>query len=126
MISRFIDKNIGPFLLRISLGMIMLIAHGLPKLFNYSTKKTIFLDPLGVTPQISLSLVIFSEVICSLLLIIGFKTRIVTIPLIITMAVAAFVVHAGQQWSKQELAIIYLIGYVSLFFSGGGRFALKD
>ena len=125
MLSRHIDKELGPFLLRLSLGSIMLFAHGLPKLLNYNLKKDFFPDPLGVSAQLSLCLVIFSEVLCSILIILGVKVRLTTIPLIITMAVAAFIVHAGEPWKKQELAAIYLSGFIALFFLGEGKFALK-
>ena len=126
MFSRYIDHSLSPFILRLSLGGTMLIAHGLPKLLNFSTKSSTFPDPLGVSPKLSLSLTIFSEVICSLFIILGLKVRLTSIPLIITMAVAAFVIHAGQPWNKQELAFIYLWGFICLFFTGGGKYALKD
>ena len=126
MLSRYLNEQIGPLILRLSLGPIMLISHGLPKLTNYSSLKSSFPDPLGVTSQLSLALVIFSEVICSILLILGIKTRLFTIPLIITMAVAAFIIHAGDPWQKQEFPIIYLAGYISLLFTGGGKFSIKE
>ena len=75
MLSRHIDKEIELFLLRLSLGSTMLFSHGLPKLLDYNLKKDFFPDPLGVSTQLSLCLVIFSEVICSLLVILGVKIR---------------------------------------------------
>ena len=125
MISRHIDEKIGPLILRITLGSTMLFAHGLPKLLSYSTKVNSFPDPLGVSSKMSLILTILAEVFCSIFIIIGIKVRLTVIPLIITMAVAAFIVHAGQPWKNQELSIVYLFGFTALFFSGSGKFSLK-
>ena len=125
MLSRYIDITLGPLLLRLTFGGTMLIAHGMPKVLNFSTLSNNFPDPLGVSPKLSLSLTIFSEVICSVLVVLGVKVRLSAIPLIITMAVAAFIIHAGEPWSKQELASMYLFGFTTLFLLGPGKFALK-
>ena len=126
MITRHLNHRYGPLIMRLFVGFIMLIQHGLPKLLDFSSKKNSFPDPLGISSELSLALVIFAEVICSVFIILGLKTRLSSIPLIITMAVAAFIVHAGHPWSRQELPIIYLACYVSLVFTGGGAFTLKD
>ncbi len=111
---------------RVSIGFLMFFSHGLSKLLNYSTLSTSFPDPLGVGNQLSLCLVIFSEIICSICLIVGFKTRLASIPLIITMLVAVFIVHAVDPWQKQEVGILYLFIYLSLLFSGSGRYSVDN
>jgi putative oxidoreductase len=126
MISRHIDSTIGPLILRLTLGVTMLIAHGLPKLINFAAKSNTFPDPLGISPKLSLTLTVLAEVVCAICIILGAKVRLSSIPLIIAMAVAAFVVHAGQPWHRQELAFIYLFGFITLFFTGPGKFALKE
>ena len=102
---------------RLFLGSSMLLAHGLPKLKKYSQLATTFPDPLGVGSSISLALVIFAEVVCSIFIIIGFKLRYALIPLIITMLVAAFIIHFDDPYSKKEMALLYLFGYLTLFFN---------
>ena len=57
--------NLGVLFLRLSLGITMLISHGLPKYLSYSQKAHRFPDPLGVGPEVSLMLVIFSELFSS-------------------------------------------------------------
>jgi uncharacterized membrane protein YphA (DoxX/SURF4 family) len=39
------------------------------------------------------------------------------------MAVATFVVGAGNIWGAQELPFMYMGIYAALFISGGGRYA---
>ena len=119
------SNQLGLLILRLSLGLTMLISHGLPKYLSYSQKALRFPDPLGVGSELSLILVVFSELFCSLLLIFGLATRVVLIPLIITMFVAFFVVHSGDPFYKKELAFMYLMGYLSLFFAGGGAFSAR-
>tara|TARA_B100001094_G_C17896394_1_gene654230 strand:- start:12 stop:338 length:327 start_codon:yes stop_codon:yes gene_type:complete len=94
----------------------MLLAHGIPKLKKFDQLSHSFPDPLGVSSPLSLSLVVFSEVVCSVLLILGIKLRWVLIPLIITMAVAAFMIHIDDPYAKKEKALLYLFGYLTLYF----------
>ena len=48
------------------------------------------------------------------------------VPLLVTMLVAAFVVHADDPWGKKEFALLYAIPALSLIFTGGGRFSLDQ
>ena len=104
----------------------MLIGHGWGKLAGFSKMHESFPDPLGVGSTLSLSLAVGAEVFCSIALIIGLLTRAATIPLAITMLVAAFLVHADDPWAKKEFAILYLIPFICLFFTGAGRHSLDE
>ena len=94
------------------------------KLFNESPIQ--FADPFGMGPEFSLYLAVFAEVICALLLILGLFTRLASIPLIVTMLVAIFVVHIGDPFNKMEKAILYLIPYITLSITGSGRYSLDE
>ena len=99
--------------------------HGLGKLERYSRLMTRFPDPLGIGNEYSLMLVIFAEVICSFFVIIGLFTRLALIPLIITMAVAFFIIHADDPFLKKELSFLFLTGFSALFFAGSGYLHIK-
>ena len=114
--------SIGLLLLRLGFGGLML-THGIPKIMNYATLATQFPDPLGMGSQLSVTMAIGAEVGCSALLILGLFTRLATIPLIITMLVAILIVHGGDPFAKKELAITYLIPFLTLLLTGPGRFA---
>ncbi len=116
--------SVGLLVLRLGIGGFMLVAHGWGKLTGFSTLLDRFPDPIGLGPGVSLTLAVFAEVVCSLLLVLGLGTRFAAVPLLITMLVAAFVVHADDPWSKQEFALLYAIPFLTLVFTGGGRFAL--
>ena len=69
----------------------------------FGAKAATFPDPLGVGHRASMRLTVFSEVFCALSLVLGLATRLATIPLLITMGVAAFVINAGAPWDDKEL-----------------------
>ncbi len=111
------------FLLRLFVGMTML-THGLPKLMGFAELSHAFPDPLGIGSVASLVLALLAEVGCSLLLIIGAFTRLASGVLIINMLIAAFAVHGGDPFQAKELALLYLVLYLAVFFAGGERFSL--
>jgi putative oxidoreductase len=123
MINYNLLTQIGLFFLRIGISVLMLI-HGIPKLIMLlNGNASQFADPIGIGPTLSLLLAIGAEVICSLVLITGFKSRLFALPLIINMTVAAFVVHRGEGFATQELALIYLLVYITIALTGSGKFS---
>ena len=116
--------GIGLLFLRVFLGGFMLISHGFGKLMKFGVLSNKFPDPIGLGSSFALSLAIFSEVACSLLIILGLFTRAAAVPLLITMLVAAFVIHGGDPWKKKEFALLYAIPFLTLVFTGAGRYSL--
>ncbi len=116
--------NLGLLILRLFAGLTMLISHGWPKLSNFSAMSTKFPDVIGLGSQVSLSLAVFSEVFCSIALVIGLLTRWVSIPLLITMAVAFFIVHGNDPFNSKELAFMYMGVYATLICTGSGDFSI--
>src|SRR5580765_7211086 len=74
-------------LLRAWLGLSMLLLHGLSKAKDFSKLSADFPDPLHVGHTASLALVVFAEVICSGLLVLGLATRLAALVLAINMFV---------------------------------------
>ena len=64
-------NDFGKLILRIGFGATMLLAHGWPKLANFSQSMNTFPDPLGIGNSLSLGLAIFAEVLCALLVALG-------------------------------------------------------
>jgi putative oxidoreductase len=119
--------DLALLVLRIYAGFFMIFLHGWPKLSRYAELSAGgFADPIGVGPLFSLWLTLFAEVFCAVFVLLGIVTRWASIPLAITMAVAAFIVHAPDPWSRKELAISYLCVYVALALLGGGRFGFDS
>ncbi|MDI5951131.1 DoxX family protein [Flavobacterium yafengii] len=110
-------------ILRLTLGLLML-SHGIPKLMKLLNGTMEFGDPIGIGVPASLTLTVFAEVFCSILIIIGFWTRLALIPLIITMAVAVFIVHINDDLGTMESALMYLLSYTALFLLGSGIYSM--
>ena len=109
----------GIFLLRISVSLLML-SHGIPKVLEYDTLVTQFPDPLNVGNEVSLQLLIFAEVGCSILLFLGLLGRFASVTLFIAMMVAAFVQHFSDPWAMRELPLLYAAVYATLTLTGPG------
>ena len=117
----FIDLSL--LLLRIAVGGFM-FTHGFGKLQKLINGNFEFGDPIGLGPEISLGLTVFAEILCAFLVLVGLFTRLAVIPLIITMLVAVFIVHADHDFGKKELGLFYLINYLVIFLSGAGKYSL--
>lgn len=116
-------KEIGLLVLRVGIGLMML-KHGISKIENFEKAFYTFPNPLGLGSEISYSLTVFAEVGCSIALILGLFTRLATIPLLITMLVAIFRIHSNDPWDVKELAVIYGLVYLTLYFTGPGKYSL--
>lgn len=118
------NTHVALLILRVGAGSFML-THGWGKLFKLIGDDPIqFADPIGIGETTSLALTVFAEVVCSILLIVGLATRLAIVPLLITMGVAAFIVHANDGFGKMEMALLYSFMYLTLLFTGPGKFSL--
>lgn len=111
---------------RLLSGGFMLFQHGWGKFERILDGNWKFADPFGAGPEISLLLAVFAEVLCAGLIMIGVWSRAAAIPLIVTMLVAAFIIHADDPIGKQEFPLIYTSVYMLILAFGNGRFALQQ
>ncbi len=121
--SKAYSIDIGLLILRLGLAALMM-PHGSAKLMNYAESADTFPDPLGVGSPVSAMLAITAELFCSGFLLLGLFTRIVLVPLIITMMVVIFIILSEDPFSEKEHALLYLIPYISLFLTGPGRYSV--
>lgn len=118
-------RDVGLLLLRVGVSALMITGHGWGKFMAFGEKAATFPDPLGLgSSHLSMALATGAEFGCALLVLIGLFTRVAVLPLVVTMLTAAFVIHADDPWSKKEFALLYLVPFLSLAFTGAGRFSL--
>ena len=111
---------------RIAIGALML-THGIPKLQKLLSGTEIqFADPFGFGPAVSLVLVIFAEVLCSLFVIVGFATRLAVIPLMITMLTAVLYAHADDPFGTKEKPLLFFVVFAFLLVIGSGRYSVDS
>ena len=130
MFTRLLNSNLSKapmdlavLILRIFSG-VFIMTHGVPKVMKIMAGDLGFGDPIGLGSETSLVLVAFAEALCGLLVLIGLATRWATIPLIIAMAVAAFVHHAADPFGGKEKSLLFLLIFVVLLLTGGGKYSL--
>jgi len=117
--------DIGKLILRVGFGGMML-SHGIPKLMMlFNGGGANFPDPIGIGGTATLILAVIAEVICPILIMIGYKTKLAAILPVITMLVAAFVVHGDDPWGKKEFALVYGLGFLVAGLIGNGKYAIE-
>lgn len=116
-------NHLGLLVIRVSTAALM-ATHGSAKLTNLLAGNVQFMDPFGIGPAGTLTLVVFAELICAILIALGFLTRVACFPLIINMSMAFFVAHAGDPLRVKELALLYLLLFCGLLLTGAGRYSL--
>ncbi len=124
--TNFEAQNVDAVLLILRIGVAaLMLTHGIPKLqMLFGESEIQFPGVFGLSPALSLGLTVFAEVLCSILIFIGLGTRLASIPLIITMLVAVFMIHANDPFAAQELGLLYLFLYTPLLILGGGKYSL--
>lgn len=120
------SQNVALLILRLGIGALML-THAYPKMMILSRGGEIYFpDPLGLGSITSLVLATLSELLGSVLIMLGLATRLASASLIFTMVVAVFWVHAGDAFAKKELGLLYLLVYVVLLITGSGRYSIDN
>lgn len=113
----------GILLLRMSCALMLL--HGWSKFTNFSEDSLEWPDPLHVGSTVSCALTVFAELFCTLFVVIGLFSRLALIPLIVLMIVIVFVIHSGDPLPDREHAMMYLLSYLALLFTGPGKYSLE-
>jgi len=118
-----IASDFGLLILRLISGG-ALLTHGYPKFQKVINGDMQFGDPLGLGQATSLYLSAFAEFVCAILIVLGLLTRLASIPLIINMAVAFTIVHGADDFGTKELSLLYLGMFLTLFFTGPGKYSV--
>lgn len=124
-------SSVGLLILRVGIGGMMLIGHGWGKLTTYSENLHTWGDPIGLGPEVSLTLMVFAEAFCAFAIVLGVLTRWAAIPLVFGMGVAAFVAHGADPFfmsggRAKEPALLYLVPFLTLVFTGAGRYSIDS
>lgn len=122
--NRYVKADIALFLVRLFVGFAML-THGFPKLQQLIGGKTAdFYDFLGMGSTVSLILAVFAEFVCSIFIILGLFTRLAAGFLLITMFIAAFMVHGADPFADREMSLLYATIYLLIVAIGAGKISV--
>jgi putative oxidoreductase len=110
--------------LRLGAGLLIMIHYGLDKLMHFAQKAGRFPDPFHIGSTTSLALVLFAEFFCGAFIVLGLFTRLASIPLIITMAVALVFASKSDFFGVGLNAGLFLACFITLLFAGPGKVSL--
>ncbi len=123
----FIPRNadFGLLLLRVVFGVAIVWLYGWAKLMGFSKMSGGFPDPLGIGSALSLGLVVFAELVCGALVVIGLFTRLAALILAVELGIAFAMVHrfALGGPNSGQLALLFCAGFLVLVVSGAGKFS---
>lgn len=104
-----------------------MLTHGYPKfLMLFNDGPIHFADPIGIGETASLVLAMFAEFFCSIFLIFGLGTRFSALTLLITMLVAALIVHSADAFSSKEMPLLYAAIYTFILIAGAGKYSVDN
>lgn len=130
--SGYSYTNLGRLFLRLFTG-IMLIQFGVRQIYMFDNIVTQFPSVFGMSGEMSLIVWIVIEFICSLFIMAGFLTRVMTVPPFIGMVIAEYyllhdVVRESPyllHWSQQGyLPMMFLGIYFFLLIVGPGKISI--
>lgn len=114
----------GLLFLRVTAALLLMQIHGLPKLLHWPDALQQIEDPFGLGATLTLSLAIFAEVLCPLLLIAGLYARLACLPIIAVLLVALALVHPDWSLEQGQFAWWMLVIFTSLALTGPGPYRL--
>ncbi len=124
------NTDLALFLLRLFVGGLMLL-HGIDKIQNGAGGIEGMLADKGLPEKLAWGLYV-GEVLAPVLLIIGFLTRPAGLIIAGTMGMSIWVAYGADGFGLGqhgglvvELNMLYLVGGLALFFSGGGRICVS-
>lgn len=125
------SSDTGVLLIRLAVG-VLLPLHGFYKVLHGIDWMGGLLTAIGLPSLIGYGVYI-GEIVAPLLIMFGFRTRIAALIVCFNMFMAVllshrnelFILKPGGGWSI-ELDTLFFLGALSLFFTGGGKFAVSN
>ncbi len=130
-LSTFHSDDLGKLLIRASVGG-LLIFHGIAKLLHGIAWIPPMLQMHGLPGPLAYG-VFVAEIIAPILILMGWKTRLLALTIVFEMVVVILLVFrdmlfsvkpSGGGWSI-ELEVFFLLGSAALFFLGSGKFSVS-
>lgn len=117
--------DLGLLFLRLGGAGLLLAVHGLPKALHFRQQLGLIEDPLHLGAWPTLGFAVVAEVLCPLLIALGWATRLACLPILGLLLIALLVVH--PQWSLEEgqFGWLLLVLFGTLALTGPGRYSLE-
>lgn len=109
--------NMGRLFLRLFIG-IMLMQFGVRQIMQFDELKEVFPTVLGMTSHATLIVMICIEIVCSTFIMVGFLTRVMTMPPFIAMILSEY--YMLHDYSREAAYMLdwHNPSYIPVFFMG--------
>ena len=118
-----LHTDTGILLLRLILGGIF-TWHGVNAIAHYNEYLAMSKSTIGLGAKLEFDLVVFSYLVCGILIVLGFLTRLSVIPIFIAMSVAFFIAHKNDAFLMKQLPFVYWLLCIAVFIMGSGRYSV--
>ena len=129
-LTGFTYTNLARLFMRLFVG-VMLLQFGIRHLVHFEALSQTFPTVLSLSPTTSLTLMIIVELVCSLFIMVGFLTRLSTIPPIVAMCAAEYYilhdmvpnlpVYGLDSTDPGYLPIMFIGIYIYMLIAGPGK-----
>jgi putative oxidoreductase len=118
--------DFGLLVLRVIFGLTLCAVHGWVKVVHFSSMAAHFPDPLHIGSRITLMFAVLSDLICSLLIVLGLATRWAALIVAVNTGSALFLVHRFALFGPHsgELALLFCSWAIAILIMGPGRYSL--
>ena len=120
---RYIDRAI--LFLRLFVGVLISL-HIIDKLQTYNFVLTGYPALLFGSSWATFVVFTFLEALFAAMIILGYGTRFASFIMALGMFVEIFIIYPSLGWLGVERQILYIGIYVTLVFSGSGRYGLEE
>lgn len=122
-----LNNDVALLVLRVWMGFGVFVKHGIEKISGFSKMQEHFPDPIGIGSTASLSFALVSDAICSVLIIVGFATRLSASFMIINLLTAfGLLFKFSLEKPHSELAFVYLGGLIVVLLAGAGKYSVDN
>lgn len=132
-LTGFTYTNLARLFMRLFVG-VMLLQFGIRHLVHFEALSETFPTVLGFAPVTALTLMIIVELVCSLFIMVGFLTRLSTVPPIVAMCAAEYYilhdmvpnlpVYGLDSTDPGYLPIMFIGIYIYMLIAGPGKISV--
>lgn len=129
-ITGYSYTNLGRLFIRLFVGL-MMMQFGVRQIADFEVVSGVFPPVLGLSSESSLILMIFVELFCSLFVMCGFLTRLMVLPLFISMIMAEYNLLCNTEisalfpWtSPTYIPVLFLGIYFFILLVGPGKISV--
>lgn len=123
--STILNIDNGLLMLRVWFGIVLFCKHGVEKIVNFKAMQAGFPDPIGIGATPGLVFAFITDVICSIVIVTGFYTRLAAFLQIMNLLVVFIFLHKFSFTEEHaEIVYLYLGGFTVLLCCGPGRHSI--